>query len=149
MRRALRVALVFMFGGCAPALVNYRGVEYGVSERDAICAEAFNVRTDDKVADQGDKKWPPVESWLRRAKLHVTPNGEPSGVAIDFSSHPQIGCTHCDWPPDDRWNALLYTAGNTSSYFQLEGANRPGADAGRAFVDALVQLRRRAGCLPG
>jgi hypothetical protein len=149
MRYAITVMLAFMLAGCAPALVRYRVVEGNAPEADAICSRLFRVQTDAKVADEPRRRWPPLASWLRRAGLPVTRDQHPESVTIDFYSRPEMGCTHCKWPPDDRWNAILSTSGDASRFLHVEGANRPGADPGRAFVDALLELRARARCSAG
>ena len=138
-----------LLAGCASTLVNYNGEEYGVAQKDVVCGSTFYVLTDDKVADQHGKKWPSVESWLVNAKLRTTGDQQAPAVVIQFYSHPNTACTHCDWSPDDRWTALMYTSRNTVSHFQLAGANRPGADPGKAFVEALTQLRGASGCSAG
>jgi hypothetical protein len=146
MRRPLALTVAILLPACAPALVSYRVTDYGVTQKDAVCGDTFYVLTDDKIADEPEQKWPSVKSWLARAELRTTDDQMAPAVIIQFYSHPNVACTHCDWPPDDRWTALLYTARSAVAHFELEGANRPGADPGRAFVHALVKLRRQTGC---
>lgn len=132
--------------GCGPALVRFEAVSVGVAQQDAVCASTFFVRADDKVSDVGKRRWPPLQTWLIRSKLAVAKQESATSVAVEFSSRPHEGCTHCDWPADDRWNALLYAPAGASEHFHLEGSNRPGADPGKAFVEALVALRSKTGC---